>query len=161
MKDLVIRTFEENDHISVKGILKVIGWADHYVVGQLECFKKLLDDKEGEIFVASYLGIIVGFIQTVHHGWTRLSYVHGLVVHPDYRRLAIAKSLVERVEISSESRGNQGLYVDTPVDNLGERKFYMSLGFRESYTMPEFYESGFDGVTFQKFFSGSMQGCIH
>lgn len=68
MKDLVIRTFEENDHISVKGILKVIGWVDHYVIGQLECLKKLLDDKEGEIFVASYLGIIVGFVQTVHHG---------------------------------------------------------------------------------------------
>lgn len=82
--------------------------------------------------------------------------MHGLVVHPDYRRLGIAKSLVEQVESSLNTRGNHDLYVDPPVDNLGGRKFYTSIGFRKSYLMPEFYESGLDGVTFQKFFSGSM-----
>ncbi len=152
MKQIVIRNFEERDLGRIEEILKVIGWADQYVVGQLECIKKLCISNSGEVFVAIYEEVVVGFIQVEHHQWNRLSYLHGLVVHPDFRRSGIAKNLVERVALSSKIRQQRGISVDTPVDNLGGRKFYTSIGFNEAYIMPEFYETGLDGVTFQKFF---------
>lgn len=152
MKQIVIRNFEERDLLRIEEILKVIGWADQYVVGQLECIKKLCISNAGEVFVATHKEVVVGFIQVEHHQWNRLSYLHGLVVHPDFRRSGIAKNLVERVALSSRDRKQRGISVDTPVDNLGGRKFYTSIGFNEAYIMPEFYEEGLDGITFQKFF---------
>lgn len=150
--EFYIRRYTEDDLEQISKILKVIGWADQYVVGQLECIKKLCISNAGEVFVATHEEVVVGFIQVEHHQWNRLSYLHGLVVHPDFRRLGIAKKLVERVEISSRNRKQRGVSVDTPVDNLGGRKFYTSIGFNEAYIMPEFYEAGLDGVTFQKIF---------
>lgn len=96
--------------------------------------------------------MVVGFIQVEHHKWNHLSYISGLVIHPDFRRMGIARNLVQSIEMSSQKKGNRGIYVDTPVNNLDARKFYLSIGLNEAYTMPEFYEPGLDGVTFQKFF---------
>lgn len=149
---LQIRHLEEKDLVQIESILKIIGWADHYVVGQLECIKILSKRDTGEVYVAVNDDIVVGFVQVEHHKWNRLSYIHGLVVHPDYRRLGIAKKLVEAVEVLSKNINNRGIFVDTPVDNLVGRNFYVSVGFVQGYIMPKFYESNLDGITFQKFF---------
>ncbi len=147
-----IRPIDKKDLVQIESILKIIGWADQYVSGQLECINTLSARNTGEACVATINNVVVGFIQIEHHKWNRLSHIHGLVVHPNYRRLGIAKKLVESVEISSKNRGNRGIFVDTPVDNLAGRKFYTSIGFAQGYIMPQFYESELDGVTFQKFF---------
>lgn len=147
-----IRPIDKKDLVRVESILRAIGWADQYVTGQLECTKTLSTRNTGEVCVATINHVVVGFVQVEHHKWNRLSYIHGLVVHPDYRRLGIAKDLVKHIEFSAKTRGNRGIFVDTPVDNLGGRKFYTSIGFMQGYIMPKFYESELDGVTFQKFF---------
>jgi ribosomal protein S18 acetylase RimI-like enzyme len=79
--------------------------ADQYVTGQLESIKKLCQSNTGEVFVAIHKELVISFIQVEHHKWNRLSYLHGLVVHPEFRRLGIAKKLVETVELSSKVRG--------------------------------------------------------
>lgn len=147
-----IRLFEEKDIFPIEGILRAIGWPDQYVAGQLQSIQSLYSRKAGEVYVATYKETVAGFIQAEHHLWNRLSYLHGLVVHPDYRRLKIGKSLLSVIEESSKRKGNRGLYVDTPVDNVGGRKFYTAASFKEAYRMPDFYEPGLDGITFQKFF---------
>ncbi|WP_100551484.1 GNAT family N-acetyltransferase [Caedibacter taeniospiralis] len=152
MKGVVIRSFEEKDAISVENLLKIIGWADQYVQGQLIGMQKLFRSQTGEVFVAIHEQVVVGFIQAEHHTWNTLTQLQGLVVRPDSRRLGIAKNLVEQVKLSSKNRQQRGIYVDTPVDNVEGRKFYTSVGFTEAYIMPQFYESDLNGVTFQKFF---------
>lgn len=149
---LQIRYLEERDLVQIESILKIIGWADHYVTGQLECIEILSKRDNGEVYVAVNDDIVVGFIQIEHHKWNRLSHIQGLVVHPNYRRLGIAKKLVEAIEISSKTISNLGIFVDTPVNNIVGRNFYTSAGFVQGYIMPKFYESNLDGVTFQKFF---------
>jgi ribosomal protein S18 acetylase RimI-like enzyme len=151
MLEIAIKVFRENDANSIENILRIIGWAEQYVTGQLECIKKLVEVNTGEVFVARKEEV-VGFIAVEHHQWNRLSHLHALVVHPDFRRLKIARNLVEYVELSSKARNNRGIYVDTPIDNLLGRTFYTSIGFKEAYIMPEFYEPGLDGITLQKLF---------
>jgi ribosomal protein S18 acetylase RimI-like enzyme len=48
--------------------------------------------------------------------------------------------------------GGRGLYVDTPVTNELGRSFYEALGYRQAYVVPEYYDEGFDGVTYLKLF---------
>ncbi len=148
---LQIRHLDAQDFVQIESILRIIGWADQYVTGQLECIKTLSTRSTGEVCVATINHAVVGFVQVEHHKWNRLSHIHGLVVHPD-RRLGAARDLVKHIEFSAKTRGNRGIFVDTPVDNLGGRKFYTSIGFSQGYIMPKFYESELDGVTFQKFF---------
>jgi ribosomal protein S18 acetylase RimI-like enzyme len=147
-----IRPFVSQDLSKVEEILKHIGWAAQYVEGQKKSITRLLNDEEGQVFVALKDEEILGFIQVQHLRWNRLSYLHGLVVSPNYRRWGVASQLVLRVEEASQLRGNRGVFVDTPVDNLEGRAFYKSQGYQEAYIMPSYYEAGLDGVTYQKFF---------
>ncbi|MBN8827763.1 MAG: GNAT family N-acetyltransferase [Sphingobacteriia bacterium] len=152
MVNIVIRIFEEKDIISIEEILKITEWDNQYINGQLEAIKNLCTRNTGEIQVAINNDVIVGFIQVEHYNWNRLSHIHGLIVHPDFRRLGIAKKLVKSIENSSKANDNRGIFVDTPINNFNGRKFYTSIGFNEAYIMPNFYENNLDGVTFQKFF---------
>ena len=68
------------------------------------------------------------------------------------RRFGAATALVANAETFARSHGMRGIYVDTPVNNLGGRRFYEALGYDFGYLMPRYYEDLLDGVTYQKFF---------
>jgi ribosomal protein S18 acetylase RimI-like enzyme len=152
MKDIQIRSFSGEDYEQLEILLKSIGWAEQYVAGQMQCIRNLFNVTDGDVVVATRSGKIVGFIQVQHHAWNRMSQLHGLVVSPNCRRQGVARSLVARAEDLAKFRGSRGMYVDTPSNNLVGKSFYMSVGFSIGYVMPEFYEEGLDGITFQRFF---------
>ncbi len=149
---MIIRPFILSDIAHISAILKNIGWADQYVGGQKRAIERLSNDPEGEVLVALIADKIVGYITVQHYRWNRLSYLNGLVVSSDSRRLGVASELVKTVEKSSRERGNRGIYVDTPVDNRAGRAFYEAIGYTQAYSMPQFYDVGLDGVTYIKFF---------
>lgn len=157
MTEFIIRPYESNDLESIEMLLTSLGWAEQFVAGQLECILKLINDKDGEVLVATNKGSVIGFIQVRHHKWNHLSYVHGLAVSSNFRKQGIARTLIASIEASAKAHGNRGIYLDTPIDNLGGRAFYRAIGFMESYIMPEFYGAGWDGITFQKFFDRSVK----
>ncbi|MBX9804432.1 MAG: GNAT family N-acetyltransferase [Alphaproteobacteria bacterium] len=153
MNKLLIRPYGQSDIESIINILEKVGWADQYIKGQKKAIGKLLEDEEGEVWVAVLSNQIVGYIQAQHHKWNLLSNLHGLVVSVDHRRQGIARKLVEHVENASQLRGNRGIYLDTPIINEDGRSFYKALGYKESYIMPEYYEPGLDGITYLKLFN--------
>lgn len=149
---MLIRHFEQKDIGAIREILDVIGWAEQYLARQLQCLKTLYHHDCGEIQIAVKDDCVVGFVQAEHHHWNQLTYVYGLVVHPNFRKMGVARKLMTSLENATRSRGFRGIYLDTPVSNMDARAFYASIGFSEAYVMPEFYESGLDGVAFQRFF---------
>lgn len=153
MSKITIRAFDETDHTGIIQILKRAGWAEKYVNRQLESIRKLHNNKEGQIIVALDSEVVIGFVQIVHYKWNDLTYVLGLIVHPDYQHKGIGEDLMYQAEEYSKSMGNRGIYLDTPVSNMQARHFYESIGFKESYVMPEFYEANLDGITLQKFYT--------
>jgi ribosomal protein S18 acetylase RimI-like enzyme len=63
---------------------------------------------------------------------------------------------VKKVECYLQEKGARGVYLDTPLNNDGGRRFYEKIGYRLGYIMPEYYDAGQDGVTYQKFFTTSI-----
>jgi ribosomal protein S18 acetylase RimI-like enzyme len=78
--------------------------------------------------------------------------LHGLAVDPDLKRRGIASALARHAEGFVREEGGRGIYADTPETNEVARGFYVALGYRHAYTMPEYYEEGLDGVTYLKLF---------
>lgn len=153
MEIIEIRPFIQSDYDAVKRVIESVGWIEQYVVAQLENINNISHDKVGEVAVAVVSGKIVGFIQALHFSWNRLSQVHGLMVLKDYHRQGIARKLIEHVEDTAKKRGNRGIHLNTPVNNLIGRAFYTALQFSEKYIMIEYYEEGVDGVNYQKIFN--------
>ncbi len=57
-----------------------------------------------------------------------------------------------QAEVWARGQGARGIYLDTPVGNLGGRAFYDALGFVAAYFMPRYYDDATDGVTYQRWF---------
>jgi ribosomal protein S18 acetylase RimI-like enzyme len=153
MDNLTIHAFTDNNYAEVELLLQTIGWGEQYIKGQLVSISNLYSSNEGEVLIARAATNLVGIIQTQHHTWNRLSQIHGLLVSPSARRNGIARTLVSRCENIAKNREQRGIYLDTPVNNVGGIEFYKALGFSVGYIMPFFYEENLDGVTLQKFFS--------
>ncbi|MTJ14837.1 GNAT family N-acetyltransferase [Anabaena sp. UHCC 0187] len=64
---------------------------------------------------------------SVNHGFPYLS---NLAVHPSYRRLGIASSLLIRCEQISQVWGFQDLYLDVLENNHQARQLYFKLAYR-------------------------------
>ena len=155
---LDIRAYDPGVHGgAVRAILEGIGWEARYVEGQLAALDTFACGAEGAAYVASADGRVAGFASVEYRAWNRLGQIQGLAVDPGFRRRGVAAGLVRRAEAFVRGRGARGLYVDTPVTNAIARTFYASAGYREAYTMPEYYDEGLDGVTYLKLFAPAVE----
>ena len=155
MNQVQIRNFVHEDTNPIADILKGVEWASQYVEHQLSSIEKLHQNKDGEVLVATLADQVVGYAVVQHHRWNKLSYMIGLVVSINHHRLGVGKKLVELAEQSSQSRGNRGIYLDTPVDNINAINFYEAIDYKAGYLMPHFYEPDLDAITYQKFWKNS------
>jgi ribosomal protein S18 acetylase RimI-like enzyme len=87
------------------------------------------------------------------HTWNNLAQLQGLAVDPEAQRGGVATALVAEAEAFARNHQMRGVYVDTPVNNIGGRRFYEVKGYQLGYIMPRYYEDQLDGVTYQKFFN--------
>jgi ribosomal protein S18 acetylase RimI-like enzyme len=136
----------------IRSLLKSARWSPRQIEGQLEALNKLLTDPNGTVAFASIRGKLIGYISAQFYAWNRLGQIHGLMVHSDHRNQGIASALVKEVEAVLKKHRARGVYVDTPVDNLGGCAFYKKIGFKKAYIMPEYYDVSVDGVTFLNIF---------
>lgn len=121
-------------------------------MGQLDSIGHFLQDHDAAVFFAREGSQVAGYATCQLYRWNRLGQIHGLVVDPAFRRRGMAAGLIAACEGFLRENGARGVYVDTPVDNLGGRQFYEAIGYRLGYIMPQYYDVGQDGVTYQKFF---------
>ena len=140
----------------VRELLTKNGWEEHYIEGQLAGLDALagesLSGTHGKVCVSETEDHLSGFVSVEYRAWNRLGQLQGLAVDPALKRRGIASVLVHRAEEFVQAGGGRGLYVDTPVTNEAGRSFYETLGYRQAYVMPEYYDEGLDGVTYLKLF---------
>jgi ribosomal protein S18 acetylase RimI-like enzyme len=139
---------------SIRAILMKIGWTEQYVAAAEQNMQNLSLDRENYgVYLAVAGECAVGFLYVQYYAWNQLCQIHGLAVDMDFHRQGIASALVARAEEFARSKKARGIYVDTPTDNTRGRKFYEATGYQLGYVMPQYYEAGLDGVTYQKFFA--------
>jgi ribosomal protein S18 acetylase RimI-like enzyme len=140
----------------VSEVLAKSGWEERYIAGQLGGLDALssgtVPGTRGKVYIAEAEGRLCGFISVEFREWNRLGQLHGLAVDPDHKRKGVASVLVRCAENFVRELGGRGVYLDTPVTNEAARSFYRALGYRQAYTMPEYYGEELDGVTYHKFF---------
>lgn len=150
MKIYRLKKYTKEDELSLRKLIKKMGWSTPQINGQIEKLKELLKTKNSIVFVCKDNNKAIGFIQSEIYHWNNLVQIHGLVVDPEYRRLGIAKKLIENTEKVVINKKIRGIYVDTPVNNIVAKKFYQSMGYKKDYIMSEYYDKGVDGVTYLK-----------
>jgi ribosomal protein S18 acetylase RimI-like enzyme len=148
-----VRPYEPQDLTDIGVVLGRIGWAEQFVEGQLSSIQAFAANiNHARVYVASALDHVVGFSTVLFESWNRLGQIHGLVVDPQWRRHGLAARLILKAETFVRELGGRGIFVDTPINNDGGRRFYEALGYTHDYTMTEYYDKGLDGVTYVKFF---------
>lgn len=107
-------------------------------------------ETEGKVFVAEAGGRVVGFVSV----WAKIrsraveevdyeyAYVSDLVVLGAHRGLGLGRGLLRRAEEHAAQRGARLLRIAVYATNVGARRLYEGLGFRErvvelSKSLPE------------------------
>ncbi len=152
MKISTISYLLESEQQSIRAMIHKVGWNEAQADGQIQSILHFLNDINAMVAMAQDSEKVAAFITCQYYAWNRLGQIHGLVVDPAYRRQGLAAQLVAAGEAFLRQKCARGVYVDTPANNLGGRKFYEACGYSLAYTMPEYYADGQDGVTYQKFF---------
>jgi len=148
-----VRRYEPHDLGDISSILRSVGWAQQFIEGQLSSVKAFAANSDNaRVHVVSTLNKAEGFSTVLFEPWNRLGQIHGLVINPAYRRRGLAGALAKEAETFVRECGGRGIFVDTPINNDGGRKFYEAMGYTLDYTMTEYYDEGLDGVTYVKFF---------
>jgi ribosomal protein S18 acetylase RimI-like enzyme len=141
------------DQQHITELLLGIGWNEAQVSGQVSSILFLCQDSDSAAYYAKDGDRIAGFATCQFSRWNRMGQIHGLAVDLIYRRQGLAARLILECERFLLEKGARGVYVDTPVNNEGGRRFYEAIGYQEAYIMPQYYDAGQDGVTYQKFLS--------
>lgn len=144
--------FSEGDQHSIRPILGRIGWAEQYITAFEAAAVHFGKGENSAVFMARQSNCCIGFVFVECHTWNKLAQLQGLAVDPQVQRNGTASALVARAETFAQNCQMRGIYVDTPVNNDGGRRFYEALGYQTGYLMPHYYEDTLDGVTYQKFF---------
>jgi ribosomal protein S18 acetylase RimI-like enzyme len=149
-----IINYAPNYQSSIRSILTKIGWSEQYFSAMEAAADTFSKDREN---YGAYLAVAnetaVGYLYVQYYAWNQLCQIQGLAVSPAFQRNGVASALVARAEEFALSKRARGIYVDTPVTNMGGRAFYAAIGYQPGYVMPHYYEDGLDGVTYQKFFN--------
>jgi ribosomal-protein-alanine N-acetyltransferase len=149
---IAVKPYVPADAAAVAGLLVRAGWARRYAEGQLVTLAALAENPDGVAMVAVSNRRLVGYAAADFHAFNRLGRVHGLVVHPDFRRTGVATMLIDAAEEFLLGKAARGCYVETPVDNDGGRAFYEAAGYTAGCVMERFYADDLDGVTYVHFF---------
>jgi ribosomal protein S18 acetylase RimI-like enzyme len=96
-----------------------------------------------EVLVARHAGSIAGSVQLVleprangHHR----AEVSKLIVHPEARRLGLARRLMQALEALARQRSRSLLLLDTNTDSPAEL-LYLSLGYQRLGVVPDYARS--------------------
>lgn len=91
--------------------------------------QKFLERNPGMSYVAVENGKIIGAVLCGHDG--RRGYIHHLMVHPDYRRKGLGRSLVGRCMYALTRIGIQKCHLFIYEDNEAGMKFWEQLGWEK------------------------------
>ena len=147
-----IEAYQPGDQSLIRRVLEPVGWEEHYIRAFEQAAADFAARSDSAVYVVRLADEAAGFIFVECRAWNRLAQIQGLAVAPAYQRQGAAAALVAQAEAFARAQGCRGIYVDTPVNNTGGRRFYEAVGYQLGYGMPRYYADDLDGVTYQKFF---------
>lgn len=74
--------------------------------------------------------------------------IYSVAVHPDARGLGAGRRLAEALLARFSEAGARRTYLEVRVDNTPAISLYVSLGFRQVCTLPDYYAPGQHGLSF-------------
>lgn len=127
-----------------------VGFILPYSIAEARAFweRKVLPalDAGGQtLFVAERAGRLVGTVILDHDGMPNQRHkgdVRKMLVHPDHRRVGLARRLMDALFTEARKRALTMLTLDTRTGDPAER-LYQSLGFETTGTIPDFCRDNF------------------
>ena len=106
-------------------------------------------------FVATLEGRLAGFIVGGLEDTGELLYGHicNLAVVPSFRKRGIGRQLVKRIEHQFVLECASGVQLEVRVSNIKAQSFYLDMGYREAFTVAQYYANGEDALLMMKWFS--------
>jgi ribosomal protein S18 acetylase RimI-like enzyme len=95
--------------------------------------RKLVTDDPGSVLVANVAGKSVGFCFSSQDD--SLIWMAWIGVHPAYRRIKVASSLIQSLELRAEQLGSHKIWCDCRTTNVASRKMLTNNGFRQICTI--------------------------
>jgi ribosomal-protein-alanine N-acetyltransferase len=104
----------------------------------------LIAEKEGGI-----VGFVIVHIDRIAAGWR--GYVVTLDVAVEFRRIGLAKRMMQAVEMLAEASGAQRMELHVFTENEGAIRFYERLGYERVARLRRFYGAeGLDAFEYRK-----------
>ena len=140
-KNVIIRESKESDSQAVYGLLCVI--ADLHKNGRPDMFPDLvskytvdevrerLSGEDNGVFVADLEGKTVGYVfcEVISEGAGYTLYIDDLCVDPDFRRMGIARMLMDKTKEYAKSKNCARLMLNVWEFNQSAIEFYEKYGF--------------------------------
>ncbi len=123
-------------------------------------FRHWLTTDHRAILVAENDNIVAAYILIIYHPGTRLARIYSLAVSPNFRKLGLAKALIEVGEKIAEDDGRLYLRLEVSIDNISAIKLYESLSYQKFGIYRDYYEDHKDALRYQKrirHFSSALQ----
>jgi len=122
-------------------------WGRDIFADAIDCFPTTF-------FVAIIEGRLAGFIVGGLEDTGELLYGHicNLAVEPSFRNRGIGRLLVKRIEHQFVLECASGIQLEVRVSNKRAQSFYRKLGYREAFTVAQYYANGEDALLMMKWF---------
>ncbi len=116
----------------------------------LRTMRRLALRRDALVVIAEHDGEMLGFvIYEVDHGAKfRSAYVATLDVHPEHRRLRIAKTLMDEADRLAILHGINHIRLHVYAGNEAAIRFYESRGYKRISLREDFYGRGMDAVLY-------------
>jgi ribosomal protein S18 acetylase RimI-like enzyme len=112
--------------------------------------KYLLLKAKSIVLVAEIEGNIIGSIIVLLRKHISNARIYSLNVHPEYRRMGIASSLMDLASDIIIKKGFDTITLETGITNTPAQNLYRSKGFHIDKKLSNYYASGDDAFHFIK-----------
>ena len=112
--------------------------------------------QQGRVLVATVGGTEAGYLRHGSYLWDdRAPFIQMVQVHPDFRRVGVARTLMETYEEQSmalsDARLYAGIYSSLSEENEASRRLHESLGYIMVGTVPVMDQPAVEAVYFKHF----------
>jgi ribosomal-protein-alanine N-acetyltransferase len=112
----------------------------------MERLKYLLLKAKSRVLVAEIEGNIIGSMIILLRKHILNARIYSLNVHPGYRRMGIASSLMDFASDLMEKKGFDNITLETGITNTAAQSLYKSKGFHVDKKLSKYYTNGDDAL---------------
>jgi len=140
-----IRQAKKDDLDALLSLENICFKEETFHMGQL---KYLLLKAKSIVLVAEIEGNIIGSMIILLRKHISNARIYSLNVHPEYRRIGIASSLMDFASEIIEKKGFDNITLETGINNTAAQNLYRSKGFHVDKILSLYYTNGDDALHF-------------